>query len=411
MAFKIYNKLGKHSYKEKKLINKLEPYLEKAFAKDPNFFQNWKPATNIDELNYYVNKYAVEEAVIIEDNSNPTKPQNNMSTESSETHTLSDDKKIDLSQTKTTLDNEIKPKIDPFNRANPMEHDYVTSGNGFTNENASQNDTGNFEEPQNSWDAYTIPYNLMDGDKTQPNQSNNTGNTQNASQNTNSNSQKRQEPINPAFDSMSDAKKKRQTKIFAKGIVGVVCNLLEFGYVWWVTKDINESALFELEKSGVNLDILMTLSDGQEKTVRSFFAKVCEDATFNGKVTVDEREELADALADVLSEKGFAPTPMQTLISCGIGIVARLGISALQSRAETSSIILQLKSLKSEEDETRDLMTKEEDLIAKSEKANVQDIAKTNSSVASSTDNSSSSSAKNELDGLGVEVEHVDPNK
>lgn len=411
MAFKIYNKQGKHSYKEKKLISKLEPFLEKELAKDPNFFANWKPATNIDELNYYVNKYAVEEAVIVEEIPNSNKNQNNMSTENSETHTLSDDKKIDLSQTKTTLDNESQPKIDPFNRANPMERDYVTSGNGFTGENNSQQGAGNFEEPQNSWDAYTIPDNLMDSDKTQPNQSNNNSSNQNASQNTNSNSQKRQEPINPAFDSMSDAKKKRQTKIFAKGIVGVVCNLLEFGYVWWVTKDINESALFELEKSGVNLDILMTLSDGQEKTVRSFFAKVCEDATFNGKVTLDEREELADALADVLSEKGFAPTPMQTLISCGIGIVARLGISALQSRAETSSIILQLKSLKSEEDETRDLMAKEEDLISKSEKNTGQEPVKATTTVVEKADSSQTSSGKNELDGLGIEIEHVDPNK
>jgi len=408
MAFKIYNKQGKHSYKEKKLISKLEPFLEKELAKDPNFFANWKPATNIEELNYYVNKYAIEEAVIVEEIPNSNKKQNNMSTENLETHTLSDDKKIDLSKTKTTLDNE-PPKRDPFNRANPMERDYVTSGDGFIDENNSQKNNINFEEPQNSWDAYTIPDNLMGGDKTQPNQSNT--NTQNTNQSQNNNSQKRQEPINPAFDSMSDAKKKRQTKIFAKGIVGVVCNLLEFGYVWWVTKDINESALFELEKSGVNLDILMTLSDGQEKTVRNFFAKVCEDATFNGKVTIDEREELADALADVLSEKGFAPTPMQTLISCGIGIVARLGISALQSRAETSSIILQLKSLKSEEDETRDLMTKEEDLISKTEIKNPPEATKTNSSASDTSEGSQTSSGKNELEGLGVAIEHVDPNK
>jgi hypothetical protein len=69
-----------------------------------------------------------------------------------------------------------------------MERDYVTSGNGFTGENNSQQGAGNFEEPQNSWDAYTIPDNLMDGDKTQPNQSNNNSSNQNASQNTNSHS-------------------------------------------------------------------------------------------------------------------------------------------------------------------------------------------------------------------------------
>ena len=130
----------------------------------------------------------------------------------------------------------------------------------------------------------------------------------------------------------------------AKYIVKVVVTLLEKGFVWWTTKDINEAKLIELELKGeVDLSVLFALSETEQQTAREFFAKMCSDAIAGSKVSEDDQEELTDALFEVLIEKGIAPTPMQNLALVGFQIVGAKLLTALGLSAMSNSILAGLK--------------------------------------------------------------------
>lgn len=130
----------------------------------------------------------------------------------------------------------------------------------------------------------------------------------------------------------------------AKYIVKVVVTLLEKGFVWWTTKDINEAKLIELELKGeIDLTVLFALSETEQQTAREFFATMCKDAIAGSKVDLDDQEELTDALFEVLIEKGIAPTPMQNLALVTLQIVGAKVLTALGINAMSNSILAGLK--------------------------------------------------------------------
>jgi hypothetical protein len=147
---------------------------------------------------------------------------------------------------------------------------------------------------------------------------------------------------------MSSGKKRRSTKKFATYIVETVCMLAEKGFVWYANKDINESKLAEYEMTGeMNLSLLVTLEDGQEATVKQFFQGQTMRAEQLAKIDPEEKKDLAEVLAEVLLEKGIAPTSSQELILIGFKIFGAQAISLLSLKSQTNALLGQLREMNS----------------------------------------------------------------
>jgi hypothetical protein len=128
--------------------------------------------------------------------------------------------------------------------------------------------------------------------------------------------------------------------------------LSEKGFVWYANKDINEAKLVEYEvKDEIDLQLLVTLEDGQEATVKTFFQQQCFKAEQLSKIDQSEKEDLIDALADVLLEKGVAPTPSQELMMVGLKIFGGQVLNLIALKSQTNSLLDQLRAMKQADNE------------------------------------------------------------
>jgi len=162
---------------------------------------------------------------------------------------------------------------------------------------------------------------------------------------TNSSSDKKTEPVDPSFSGMDNKKQKRSTKRFAKYIVEAVVTLTEKGFVWFANKDINEAKLAEYELSGeIDLTLIVTLEGGQEATIKEFFQNQCAQAEHLSKIDEEQKKDLTDALAEVLMEKGAAPTPTQELMMVGFSILGGQAMNLIALKSQTNSLLKQLRA-------------------------------------------------------------------
>jgi hypothetical protein len=366
--FKILVKKGTNNYKEKKLLNDLQPILERKMLTDSNFATNFKPVNNYDDLKKLHDIYCTETVEIISETPNTTNMENKKDI-------ISNDKDIE-SKNVNLNDSSKNDFSDPFNEEQPIIRDYVLNGDEYTKTPLSgqQNVVNNFNEPLTFDDAFSIP------DEDDNNNSNNsktiTNNTTNNSSTNTSNSQNntgakqnntvKTPPVNPYFDDQSNALKKKQTKRFAKYITAFVCFALEKGYVWFATKDINEAKMIEYElKKEIDTSLVVTLDGEQEITAKKFFQRMCNEAKIGAKISQDDQDELADALCDVLLEKGIAPTSSQNLLMVFGQIAAKQATNLFMSVSITNSVINGLKEHKkqqiTEEDEAMDDLYNEAD--------------------------------------------------
>ena len=161
---------------------------------------------------------------------------------------------------------------------------------------------------------------------------------------------------------MDNAKKKRSTKRFATMIVEAVCLLAEKGCIWWTTKDITEDKLAEYEINGeMDLQILLTLEDNQQATVRSWFGQKVQEAQTLYSVSKEDKSDLIDSLYEVMLEKGIAPTPMQELMINAVKtFVIDMGVKAFMFNQQIKSVLTQLRQLKQEEREQMELVQKQQ---------------------------------------------------
>lgn len=370
MRFKIINKRGKPNWKEKKLLKELEPIIERKLLTDSNFASNFRPVNSYEDLQKLHSLYCTENAQIISEEPiiKNTTMQNDNET------ILSNEKEINLKETRTKLDEtETKSSfVDPFNEEEPIIRDYVLKGDEYSKQPINQvnnNNTTFFNEPTSFDDAFNIPD--LDDDKSQVSSSNNGGGNNNSNNNNNSTKEApkpKQQPVNPYFDDQSNQNKRKQTKRFAKYITGFVCFALEKGYVWFTTKDINEAKMIEYELKGdFDVSLMVTLDSETRVTAKEFFRKMCSDAIVASKISQDDQDELSDALADVLMEKGIAPTPMQTLLMVSGQILAKQVTNAFMSISISKSVIAGLKEYKTtQENEEKEAL---EDLMNETEKS------------------------------------------
>lgn len=343
MAVKVYKKRGQLNYKERKLVNAVQSIVDELADKDPNFEANFEPAETYEQLFELHNKYAVSEAELVKDD------------EKTQSQVEGDSKSSATTESQDTDSNSIeKDVIDPLNRQNPKVRKYVLED---TLEDKTKPPIGGnpvLDEPSNADEAFRLPLHALD-DKEQAKRKKeeDANQNQNSSQQKQSNSEGPRNTPNAPLDDLSDAKRKKQTRKFATHITRIVCDLMEHGYVWFVTKDIDEAKLANYviadKITNEQLDFLLTLSEEQQITVREFFRLSCANAQEMAKISDEDRKELAEALADVLEEKGIAPTPMQNLLITFISITAGKAIPAFMQITQNNTILKQLMTQRSAE--------------------------------------------------------------
>lgn len=331
---KVYQKRGALNYKEKRLVSAIEKALLEKIKKNPQIEQQFEPARSFEELKGLYDDYCVAD-IEFDEVKKDDKP---LSEEDEKEITHEEFRKgiqdgVEKTQPQQTDD--LKMAIDPFNDAEPIVRDYVQSG-GLQEENSNQTTQTEFAEPTTQKSAFEMPPSSED-----------------KGSNGKSDKGKKPEaikPINPKFDDMSDSKKKRSTKRFSKIIIEGVCLLAEKGCIWWTTKDITEDKLAQYEiDEEMDLQILLTLDDGQQATVREWFGQKVTDAQSLFKVSENDKNDLIDSLYEVMLEKGIAPTPMQELIINAVKtFVLDMGLKALGLSSQINNVLSQLKLMKIE---------------------------------------------------------------
>jgi hypothetical protein len=322
MSIKVYNKKGRLDYKESKMVKEIQEAIDAKLLENPNLREQFNPATNSDELKQLHLKYCGTD-VEFEDVPN-TEEQHKEFRDSM----------------KETVE-EVKPKetsfddssfIDPFNDANPVVRDYVMDNNfdsSTTQDNASK---GNFDnEPTTFKDAFTMP---DDNTPTSP------------SGGGSSKKQPKEEPLNPSYNDQNSGRKKRTNKKFAKYIVEAVCMLAERGFVWWTTNKITETKLAEYELNNeMDLTLLVSMPNGQEATVRQFFKSHCIQAEQLAKYEKEEKEDLAEVLAELLDKKGVTPSIEQEAAIIALQMFGKKFMIGYEMNRGINGLLSQLKEM------------------------------------------------------------------
>ena len=332
---KIYLRRGKRNSKEQKMIKELTDALAKKSAEDQSKII---PATNQNELQTMYNKYVVEDV----DYTETKTTENTMAKSKAEDiEDVDFEEKLTGNKTITTFEDDDSDSkfVDPFNRENPIVRDYVMGKDALGRERvSSEGAKTTFDEPTSFKEAFEIPTYDEDGmeEKSEP--------TKKAQPK----AEKREKPeaMNPSFDEMSNGKKKRSSKKFAKYIVEAVCMLSQKGFVWFANKDINESKLAEYELNGeIDLSLLVSLEDGQQVTIKEFFANQCMAAEQLSAIDETQKADLVDALTEVMMEKGIAPTPTQELIMITLTIFGGQVVTLMALKSQTNSLLAQLRTI------------------------------------------------------------------
>jgi hypothetical protein len=316
MAVKIYSKRGNLNYKERKYIQEIQRVLDEKGISGEGF----EPATTFEDLQTLYNRYCVEDANVISETKEPMEEQQ-----------PAQEKPIQNTETKET-----SSFIDPFNDGEVIVRDYVMDDDFKSETKQEPKKTSSFAEPKSFEEAFELP------DETKARSGSSSKQTEKPKE--------ERKPANPSFDDMSSGQKKRSTKKLAKAIVFATCKLSEFGCTWWATKDItpDKIAQYDIEQS-MDLDLLLSLDENQQITVRNWFELQVKNAQELLKVSEEGKEEMTENLTAVLMEKGVALTPTQELLlSFGVHIVIDLGTKAFALQQQIKGVLNQLIAMRTE---------------------------------------------------------------
>ncbi len=336
MSIKIYNKRGKFSYSEAKIVKDIQAALEKKYANNPEVLKNFNPANNIEELKKLQLEYCITDVDYEEIKTNDTEDEHKKFKDGMKETVEPTIEKSNDSVANDNLGGDTD-FIDPFNDASPIVRDYVLDNNLQQNpNNDNNNNSSNFDnEPTTFKDAFTMP------DSNTP-----SGDANNGGNNNNSNKQQKQEPLNPSYNSQSSGRKKRTNKKFAKYIVEAVCMLAERGFVWWTTNEITEQKVAEYELTGeMDLTLLLTMPNGQEGTVKEWFRTQCIQAEQLAKFEKEEKEDLADILAEVLDKKGISPSEEQEALIIAVAMFGKKLLIAYDMKKGIGNVLTQLRDM------------------------------------------------------------------
>jgi hypothetical protein len=317
---KIYNKVGKPNYKEAKLIKEIQKAVEKKLAENPNVQATFKPANNLEELQQLHREYCTTD---VEFEEIPNQEEQHKQFRDSMKEDIKPEKEIakDLPE-----DNSF---IDPFNDADPIVRDYVMDDGLKTQEDNSKPNS-NFDEPVSFDQAFQMP----------------TNDTPNQSSKSKDKKESKDEPLNPSYNDQSSGRKKRTNKKFAKYIVEAVCMLAERGFIWWTTNKVTEAKLAEYELNNeMDLTLLVTMPNGQEATVKQFFKSHCVQAEQLSKYEQDEKDDLAEVLAELLDKKGITPSIEQEAAIIALKMFGQKFMIGLEMNRGINNLLTQLKEM------------------------------------------------------------------
>jgi len=301
----IYKKRGQPNHKEKLLIKKLTEY----FNQHPERYVEYTPAVDFEELKKAHDYFLTEEAVVLEE------------TKSHESDPI-EDRQSDL----------FTPQEDPINRDEPKIREYVLNSELSDQKASKAHPSSSYAEPTSFKESFEI---LDEDDQIR---------------------EEKKGPINerpiPPKDKTPDpdAKIKRKSKKkFTKYAVDAVCALAGRGIVWFATKDITEERLQELvmndEISDASLKMLVYLDHNTQGTVKQFFNLHVTKAQDLANFTEDERDDLSDALEDWMEFKKIEINPTVQLGTILLGMIFNRAMAALQYKAETTSVLNQLRNI------------------------------------------------------------------
>ena len=337
MSIKIYNKRGRLDYREQKIVKDIQAALEKKYANNPEVLKNFSPANNIEELKKLQIEYCITDVDYEEVKPSGTEEEHKKFKDGMKETVEPTAEKVSDSVANDNLGGDTD-FIDPFNDASPIVRDYVLDNNLQQNPNNDNNDnnSSNFDsEPTTFKDAFTMP------DSNTPSSDGNNGGNNN-----NSNNNKKQEPLNPSYNSQSTGRKKRTNKKFAKYIVEAVCMLAERGFVWWTTNEITEQKVAEYELTGeMDLTLLLTMPNGQEGTVKEWFRNQCIQSEQLAKFEKEEKEDLADILAEVLDKKGISPSEEQEALIIAVSMFGKKLLIGYDMKKGISNVLGQLRDM------------------------------------------------------------------
>lgn len=355
MAIKVYLKKGNLNYKERKYISAIQKNLEAKGIQAKDF----NPATNFSELEQLHTMYGAEEVEFEEVANEGTEAKANSSSaddssssedDTYEKHRQFRDSATAQESTEVANNGNI---IDPFNQAEPIVRDYVKSGSIEDPNEPKTTSQTTFNEPTTWGDSFELPSGEGGGSGSGNGGGGKKGGSSLGGKKDNDKDKKVSEPLNPALDGVSDARKRKSTKKMAKAIVFGVCKLAEFGCNWWVTKDITEDKLVEYEiNDTMDLQMLLALDENQQITVRNWFTMQVKNANDELKVDEGSKLDMADSLYDVLMEKGIAPSPTQELMIDAVSsLVIGLGLKAFAMQKQIASVLGQLTAMRKEQKE------------------------------------------------------------
>lgn len=335
MDIKVYNKRGRLDYREAKIVKDIQAALKKKYANNPEALNNFIPANNIEELKKLQIEYAVTDVDYEEIKTNDTEEEHKKFRDSMK-------ETVEPIEDSNTVANDNlgdnNDFIDPFNDASPIVRDYVLDNNLQQNNSDSDNSTSNFDnEPTTFDDAFKMP------DSNTPSKD---GGGNNGGNNNGSSKQTKQEPLNPQYNTQSSARKKRTNKKFAKYIVEAVCMLAERGFVWYTTNEITEQKVAEYELTGeMDLTLLLTMPNGQEGTVKEWFRTQCFQSEELAKFDKEEKDDLADILAEVLDKKGISPSEEQEALIIALSMFGKKFLIAYDMKKGISNVLGQLRDM------------------------------------------------------------------
>ena len=301
--YDFYRKKGNLNYRERAMLEDIAKRIEQK----PELAKDITPATNVDDLKKLHSKITSDVVEIISETKNDEIPKPN-----------------------STVDK--KPFIDPLNKEQPIINDYVTDDkfNPFADYEKTQRAKGGFAEPSNYDDAFAIP------DEEELLSQKRTGNVKSGVK-----------PMRDNYEMESSGgtgTNRRKAKRFATSLVNITCRLLEVGFVWYATKDINENKLAEYEMTGeMDLSLIIELPTGQEATIKEFFLSQIPDIEKASKVNPESKASLIEALTELFIEKNIQPSATYEAIIEGVSLLAEQGIKLAVIVQQNNAILNQLR--------------------------------------------------------------------
>lgn len=332
---KIYKKRGNLNYKEKKLVAQIEKTLQDKYGQDYIYKLNdLSPANNFEQLQKLHNEVTTDaedvEFEVVEESKKESPDKETPIQEP-------------IKENKTTMEDSF---IDPLNREERIVRDYVLHADlpkesDVAAESGKSEAKIDFAEPISFEEAFEIP-----DDKNNPKAKAGNSNNKFSNMGGKGNANKPNAPINPDYDTMSGDFKRKKTRKFAKYIVELTCSVSEKGLTLWGNRNITDEKLAEYELSGeIDLSFVITLTEHQQVTIREFFVQqrlATEEIT---KFDKEEKDDLIDALVDVMLEKGVAPTPTQQLIIVALTSFGKKAVGVFAMNQQINSLLNQLREM------------------------------------------------------------------